>query len=328
MNVLLRGSAVLLTAAAIAAALPCAHATPSRPGVVKPETKMVLSNEREKVSYAIGLDVGNSLRPIGPDLDVNALEQAMRHVFGGGKPAMTQQEAQATDQALRARIAAREGTPVPGAAPGAAAPTVDAAKVGTLVGSFMVGPSLMPIKDEIELPVLLQGVRAALSGGAPALSEEEARTVLTAFGQRMQTKMQAEAAAAGERNRAEGAAFLAKNKEAKGVFTTPSGLQYMVLRQGAGDRPKPTGRVRVNYEGKLLDGTVFDSSYERGEPAEFGLNQVIPGWTEGVAMMPVGAKYRFWIPGDLAYGAKGTPGGPIGPNATLVFDVELMSILD
>lgn len=328
MNVLLRGSAVLLTAAAVAAALPIAHATPSRPGVVKPETKTMLSNEREKVSYAIGLDVGGSLKPIGPDLDIAAMEQAMRHVFGGGKPTMTQEEAQATDQALRARIAARQGAPVPGAAPGAAAPSIDTAKVGTLIGSYMVGPSLTPIKDEIELPVFLQGLRAALSGETPALSQEEARTVLTAFGQRMQTQMQAQAAAAGERNRAEGAAFLAKNKETKGVFTTPSGLQYMVLRQGAGERPKPNSRVKVNYEGKLLDGTVFDSSYERGEPVDFGLNQVIPGWTEGVAMMPVGAKYRFWIPGDLAYGAKGTPGGPIGPNATLTFDVELLDILD
>jgi len=111
------------------------------------------------------------------------------------------------------------------------------------------------------------------------------------------------------------------------VFTTPSGLQYMVLRQGAGERPQPSDRVRVNYHGTLLDGTVFDSSYERGQPAEFALDQVIPGWTEGVALMPVGGKYRFWIPGELAYGAKGTPGGPIGPNATLVFDVELMAVL-
>ena len=121
--------------------------------------------------------------------------------------------------------------------------------------------------------------------------------------------MQAKAAAAAGSNRAEGDRFLAENKAVKGVFTTPSGLQYMVLRQGAGPRPMPTDRVRVNYEGTLLDGTVFDSSYERGQPAEFGLNQVIAGWTEGVSMMPVGAKYRFWIPGDLAYGAKGAPGG-------------------
>ena len=110
------------------------------------------------------------------------------------------------------------------------------------------------------------------------------------------------------------------------MFTTGSGLQYMVLRQGAGARPKPTDTVRVNYHGTTLDGKVFDSSYDRGQPAEFALNQVIAGWTEGVAMMPVGSKFRFWIPSELAYGAKGA-GDDIGPNATLVFDVELMDIL-
>ena len=139
--------------------------------------------------------------------------------------------------------------------------------------------------------------------------------------------MQAKAAEAANKNRAEGAAFLAKNKGVKGVFTTQSGLQYMVLRQGAGPRPTATDKVRVNYHGTLLDGTVFDSSYDRGQEVEFPLNQVIAGWTEGVAMMPVGSKFRFWIPGELAYGAKGTPGGPIGPNATLQFDVELMAIV-
>jgi FKBP-type peptidyl-prolyl cis-trans isomerase FkpA len=143
----------------------------------------------------------------------------------------------------------------------------------------------------------------------------------------VQAKMEAEAAALASTNLAEGEAFLARNRSVKGVTTTPSGLQYMVLRQGAGARPAASDRVRVNYRGTLLDGTVFDSSYDRGEPAEFPLGQVIPGWSEGLGLMPVGAKYRFWIPAKLAYGERGTPGGPIGPNATLVFDVELLGIL-
>ncbi|HVJ38548.1 MAG TPA: FKBP-type peptidyl-prolyl cis-trans isomerase, partial [Stenotrophomonas sp.] len=128
-------------------------------------------------------------------------------------------------------------------------------------------------------------------------------------------------------NREQGNAFLAKNKTEKGVVTTASGLQYMVLRQGSGERPTPSSKVRVNYEGKLLDGHVFDSSYERGEPVEFGLNQVIKGWSEGVSLMPVGSKYRFWIPSNLAYGPDGMPQGGIGPDATLTFDVELLGIL-
>ena len=326
MKAFVRGSAVLMTTVAVLAAVPYASATQDKPAVVN-QDKSMLSTDRQKVSYAVGMDVGGSLKPVGPDLDMAALEQAMRNIFAGNKPTMSEAEARATDQALRARMAAREGKAAPGAAPGSQPPAVDKAKVGTMIGSFMVGPSLAAIKDELELPVFVQGLQASLQGTKPLLSDEEARTVLTAFGQRVQAKRQTEASAAGERNRTEGAAFLEKNKQVKGVFTTASGLQYMVLRQGAGARPTPSSRVRVNYHGTLLDGTVFDSSYDRGEPIEFGLSQVIPGWTEGVSMMPVGSKYRFWIPGDLAYGANGTPGGPIGPNATLIFDVELMDIL-
>ena len=289
--------------------------------------KTVLSSDREKVSYAIGMDVGNSIKPVGPDLDLESFQRAIRNAFDGGKPLLTEDEAKATDQALRARIGAREGQAAAGNSSATPSPAIDKEKVGLLVGGFMVGRSLTPIKNEIDLPVLVQGVGATLAGQKPLMEEAEAKAVLATFTQQMQARMQADSAAAAGRNQADGAAFLAKNKLVKGVFTTPSGLQYMVLRQGAGPRPMPSDRVRVNYHGTLLDGTVFDSSYDRGQPAEFALNEVIPGWTEGVAMMPVGGKYRFWIPGELAYGAKGTPGGPIGPNATLVFDVELMAIM-
>ena len=179
----------------------------------------------------------------------------------------------------------------------------------------------MPFKDEIDPAVLAQAVRAvAGKTGTPLLTVEQAQTEMKAY----MTKRQAGLA---QRNREEGAKFLAGNKTKPGVITTPSGLQYMVLRQGNGQRPMPTSRVRVNYEGKLLNGEVFDSSYARGEPAEFPLNGVIAGWTEGVSLMPVGAKYRFWIPSNLAYGEGGAPGGKIGPDATLTFDVELMGIL-
>lgn len=283
-----------------------------------------LASQRDRVSYAIGMDVAHSLQPIAPEIDVAALESALRNAFAGNKPTLSEQDAQAVDQVLRGRVAARNGVQVP---PEAANAPVDKAKVGQMVGGYLVGPSLLPIKDQIDLPRLMQGVRDVLSGGKPLLDDAQLKAELTAFGERMRARMQAAAAAAGAKNKTEGEAFLAKNKAQKGVFTTPSGLQYMVLRQGAGPRPKPGDRVRVNYEGRLLDGKVFDSSYERGEAAEFGLDQVIPGWAEGVTLMPVGAKYRFWIPGKLGYGEHGTPDGQIGPNATLQFDVELQAIV-
>jgi len=124
-----------------------------------------------------------------------------------------------------------------------------------------------------------------------------------------------------------GEKFLAENGNRPGVKTTPSGLEYEVITEGTGKKPKASNRVSVNYSGKLLDGTEFDSSYKRGEPIEFRLNEVIPGWTEGVQLMKEGAKYRFFIPSKLAYGTEGTPGGPIGPNETLIFEVELLKVL-
>ena len=310
-----RGLAALLCVAGIASA---AAAVPDR---------TTLATDRDKVSYAVGMDVANSIKPVGPDLDLGAFQQALANAFAGQPPALSQADAMATDTALRARIAARDGRPAAGTAPGTPPPAVDKAKVGALLGGQVIGPSLVQIKDELELPVFMQAVRTVLAGGQPLLADADAKSVLAAFSQRMQGQMEAKSAALGDRNRAEGAAFLARNKAAKGVITTASGLQYMVLRQGSGERPKPSDRVIVNYKGTLLDGTVFDSSYDRPQPPEpFALSQVIPGWAEGVSLMPVGAKYRFWIPADIGYGDKGTPGGPIGPNATLVFDVELLSI--
>jgi len=193
----------------------------------------------------------------------------------------------------------------------------------TMIG-MDIAKSLDPIKDEVDVDAMMAAVRAALAGKPTKLTAEEAEKVRVAFGARMQQKMAQQAAEAGQKNLREGEAFLAANKAKPGVRTTESGLQYQVIRPGAGPTPKPTDKVRVHYKGTLLDGTKFDSSYDRGEPAEFALNQVIPGWSEGVALMPVNSKYKFWIPSGLAYGPNGQ--APIGPNSTLVFEVELMGI--
>ena len=290
------------------------------------QDKAMLQSERDKVSYMVGMDVARSLEPVKGDIDFATFERAVRNAFDGGKPLLDEAQTKQVGQALMQTLAARRGQAAPGQAPGTQPAALAKDKVGLLVGAD-VGRSLQPVKSEIDLPVFMQGLRTTLAGGKTLMEEAELTAVRDAFSQKVQARMQAEAAAAGEKNKAEGAAFLARNKTQKGVFTTPSGLQYMVLRQGAGQRPTRADRVRVNYRGTLLDGTAFDDSYERGQPAEFPLSGVIAGWQEGLALMPVGAKYRFWIPGELGYGTNGTPGGPIGPNAVLVFDVELLGIL-
>jgi FKBP-type peptidyl-prolyl cis-trans isomerase FkpA len=222
------------------------------------------------------------------------------------------------------RIGARTGKAT-GLPPGAQPPAVAKDKVGLLVGSD-VGRSLYPIRDEIDVAVLMRSLKHLLGGGKPQMTDAELDTLRNAFSQRMQAREEARRKERVQKALAEGQAFLARNRSVPGVITTSSGLQYQVLRQGAGPRPRYTGRVRVNYEGRLLDGTVFDSSYQRGQSAEFALNQVIAGWTEGLTLMPVGAKYRFWIPASLGYGENGSPPN-IGPNEVLVFEVELQDIL-
>jgi FKBP-type peptidyl-prolyl cis-trans isomerase FkpA len=316
MKAFVRGAAVLLTTAA---ALFGVAATST---IAAAQDKTVLTTDREKASYMVGSDIAQSIAPVAPDLDIAAFERAINSAFAGKPPLIGEEDAKTVGQSLMLRIASRAGQ----APADAKVPEVAKDKVGFLVGAD-VGRSLAPIKDELEVPVLVQAIRTSFAKGKPLLSDAEMATVRQAFQLKVQNRMMSQIAALGEKNRSEGAAFLAQNKTTKGVFTTGSGLQYMVLRQGAGARPKATDRVRVNYRGTLLDGTVFDSSYDRGQPAEFGLNQVIAGWTEGLSMMPIGSKFKFWIPGDLAYGIKGMPQGGIGPNATLVFEVELMAIL-
>lgn len=325
MKTFARGAAALLATAAVAAT-----AAPPAPAPAAPAAQAAAATpaaKRQQVSSLIGYDIAQSIAPVAPDMDLAAFQRAIANAFADGQPLLSSEEAQQVGGALMQRIAARNGQAAPGSAPGAApgaAPEVSREKVGFLVGTD-IGRSLAPIKDEIDLAVMIEAVRSSFAGRPPAMDEATRNRLREQFSTEMRARAEARAAALAATNRDAGAKFLAENKAKKGVFTTPSGLQYMVLRQGSGARPKATDKVRVNYHGTLLDGSVFDSSYERGQPAEFMLNQVIQGWTEGVAMMPVGAKYRFWVPSELGYGERGA-GGKIGPNATLVFDVELLAI--
>jgi FKBP-type peptidyl-prolyl cis-trans isomerase len=185
--------------------------------------------------------------------------------------------------------------------------------LGCLIGKNISSQGLKP-----DFEALVKGLKETMEGKKPTLSDQQLQETI-------QKHQMAAAAAAGPKNTEAGKAFLDKNGKREGVKTTASGLQYEVLKAGEGAKPAATDTVKVHYHGTLIDGTVFDSSVDRGEPISFPLNRVIKGWTEGVQLMPVGSKYKFVIPSDLAYGAQGA-GGKIGPNATLIFEVELLAI--
>ena len=170
------------------------------------------------------------------------------------------------------------------------------------------------------------GVASVYDGVKPEMTFDEAKRIVNEYFAKLEAEMQAEAAKQGEETRKNGEAFLSENAKREGIKVTESGLQYEVLESGKGDSPKASDNVEVHYTGKLIDGTVFDSSVERGVPASFGVTQVIPGWVEALQLMHEGDKWRLYIPSDLAYGPNGA-GGVIGPNMTLIFDVELLRVI-
>ena len=184
----------------------------------------------------------------------------------------------------------------------------------------------MGLKDSLKVEDFAQSITDVLNDNELKISNAEAQTLVNSYFQEMEEKMQKENAEKGKKALEEGRVFLENNGKRAEVTTTKSGLQYEVLKEGNGKHPKATDKVRCHYEGTLIDGTVFDSSYQRNKPAVFGLNQVITGWTEGVQLMGEGAKFRFYIPYLLAYGEAGA-GASIPPYSTLIFDVELLEVL-
>ena len=188
-----------------------------------------------------------------------------------------------------------------------------------------VGQSIKGLGAEIDQAALNAAIEDVLSGSTLKLEAAQSTQIKQDFFRKKQEAQMAERKTAGAENKAKGEAFLAENAKKEGVTVTASGLQYEVLTQGDGKKPAATDTVKVHYQGTLLDGTEFDSSYKRGQPISFPLNGVIKGWTEGVALMPVGSKYKFYIPSNLAYGERGA-GAKIGPDSTLIFTVELLAI--
>ncbi len=188
-----------------------------------------------------------------------------------------------------------------------------------------IGSTLKRQLIEVNPELLNKGIQDGLSGAKPLMTDEETKATMATFQKEMLAKQAASKKAAGEKNSTDGKKFLEENKKKEGVKTTSSGLQYKVLKDGTGPSPKETETVKVNYRGTTIDGTEFDSSYKRGQPAEFPVNRVIKGWTEALQLMKVGSKYQLFVPADLAYGERGA-GSDIGPNAVLMFDVELLGI--
>lgn len=219
--------------------------------------------------------------------------------------------AKSTDAAAGANIPGLEG---------------EKAQAGYVIG-LDIAKSLEPAKGEYDVEAMIKGLEAGVAGEKALVDDKQAQTIREAFGQKIQAKRIAEMMAKAKKNAEAGAKFLADNGKKEGVKTTASGLQYQVLTEGTGAKPKATDMVKVHYKGTLLDGKTFDSSYNRGEPVVFPLQGVVPGWQEGLQLMSVGSKYKFWIPAKLGYGEAGTPGGPIGPNETLVFEVELQDVV-
>lgn len=195
----------------------------------------------------------------------------------------------------------------------------DLKAVSYCVGMSLGGSLLQQNLQGISTAVLAEAIQDAFDGKEMKYTPEEANTIIQNF-------LNAEGEKKFGKNKEVADAFLAENTKKEGVTTTASGLQYEVIDAGSGDKPGPQSNVTVHYHGTLIDGTVFDSSIERGQPASFGVNQVIKGWTEALQLMPKGAKYRLYIPQDLAYGATPHPGGPIEPYMALIFDVELLEI--
>jgi FKBP-type peptidyl-prolyl cis-trans isomerase len=216
-------------------------------------------------------------------------------------------------------------TPKAKTTPAPLALTTQKDKVSYAIG-IGIGKNLKRDSVEVDPAVLLRGLKDGLGDAKPLLTDEEARGALTQLQTEVRAREEEKAKVAALENKMKSDAFLSSNKAKQGVVTLPSGLQYKILTAGTGPKPGQDDIVVCNYRGTLVDGTEFDSSYKRGEPIKIPVGQVIKGWTEAIQLMPVGSKWQLFIPSELAYGERGAPGSPIGPNSALIFEVELLSI--
>jgi FKBP-type peptidyl-prolyl cis-trans isomerase FklB len=250
------------------------------------------------------------------------------NVLAQQTPAATTQPATSTQSSPAPANAMKAQAPAAKKPAGAAAPlTLKTAKDKFSYSLGMkMGENLHKQSVPVDAAILARGLRDGLAGGKTLLTDDEAQAAIMEVQKQMQEKQQAKKQEEGAANKKDGEAFLTANKSKEGVVTLPSGLQYKILKAGTGPKPVATDSVVCNYRGTLINGTEFDSSYKRGQPATFPVNGVIKGWTEALQLMPVGSKWQLFIPSDLAYGDPGRPG--IEPSSTLIFEVELLSIED
>src|SRR6266571_239616 len=263
-------------------------------------------------------------------------------ILAAGMMLLGSVQAQQTPAAKTEQAPAAKAQPATPAKPKAPAPKAGAAKTAAAKSAattalktpkdkfsyalgMNLGASLHKQSVDVDPTIVAQGLRAALAGRKTLLTQEEAQAALTEVQNELRKKQQEKMQVAGEANKKEGEAFLASNKAKEGVVTLPSGLEYKILKEGTGPKPTTTDKVVCNYRGTLINGTEFDSSYKRGQPATFPVTGVIKGWTEALQLMPVGSKWQLFIPSSLAYGEQARS-AEIGPNATLLFELELISI--
>ncbi len=283
---LLAGIACVWAAQAPPAPAAAPAATPA-PAPAPAPAKVDFKNDREKLGYAIGCSVANNLKSRPTPVNMEAFTQGLTQAFNG-QP-------------------------------------LDEEKLSYAVGCDL-GNQLKRQEVPVDVPMLVQAVTAVLNKQSPALTEDQVRETIAAWQKDAQAKAEVKRKEQADKNLAEGKAFLEANKKNEGVKTLENGLQYKVLKEGTGNSPTAADKVKVNYKGTLINGTEFDSSYKRGQPAEFQIGRVIPGWTQGLQLMKEGAKWQLFIPAELAYG-ENSPTAAIPPNSVLIFEVELLEVI-
>jgi FKBP-type peptidyl-prolyl cis-trans isomerase FklB len=286
-----------------------------------------LDSESGRIGYSLGHQIGGDLALQGGGVDEQELRRGLRDGLGGADPKLPPDAMKALLLEFKRSLRARQREAALGIPPqGDPSDTPTAAEKGRLGYSigYQVGSDFRHQQIEFDTGMLVQGVRDAVAGAEPALPEDQMRATLAEVQQRAEESARTEREEQARRNAAAGEAFLAANGAREGVTTTASGLQYEVIQKGSGPQPEPQATVTVHYRGTLIDGSEFDSSYARQEPATFRLEGVIPAWREALPLMSEGSTWKLFAPPELAYG-EGGAGAQIPPNATLVFEVELLS---